>query len=50
MAHRILSGNCCVNFHNEIWSAIRRATMSALLSRPTPPSAQADPVQRAVFQ
>jgi len=24
--------------------------MSALLSRPTPPSAQADPVQRAVFQ
>jgi hypothetical protein len=28
MAHGILVGNCCANFDNEIWSAIRRATMS----------------------
>ena len=28
MADGILSGNRCANFYNEIWSAIRRATMS----------------------
>jgi hypothetical protein len=43
MAQGILSGNCCANYDNEIGSAIP-ARQWRLLSRPMPPSAQADPV------
>jgi hypothetical protein len=32
MADGILSGNCCANFDNEIWFAIRRATMNGCFS------------------